>query len=89
LLLDVSTQSQVSVLMNGYINVKIVFPTDMTSAMTTSGYDPAKLIPEKRAGEETDIAGVALFLASKAGSYLNGNVLVCDGGRLSIVPSTY
>ncbi|KAL7892954.1 hypothetical protein HDV63DRAFT_413532 [Trichoderma sp. SZMC 28014] len=66
-----------------------LFPTDMTSAMTTSGYDPAKLIPEKRAGEETDIAGVALFLASKAGSYLNGNVLVCDGGRTAIVPSTY
>jgi NAD(P)-dependent dehydrogenase (short-subunit alcohol dehydrogenase family) len=74
---------------NGYTDIKIVFPTDMTSTMTGSGYDPAKLIPEKRAGEETDIAGVALFLASKAGSYLNGNVLLCDGGRTSIVPSTY
>lgn len=84
-----SVQPQTQVLMNGYTNIKTVFPTDMTSAMTTSGYDPAKLIPEKRAGEQTDIAGVALFLASKAGSYLNGNVLVCDGGRLSIVPSTY
>ncbi|KAH0593056.1 hypothetical protein MHUMG1_09303 [Metarhizium humberi] len=41
-----------------------LFPTDMTSAMTASRYDPVKLIPEKRAGEDTDIAGVALFIAS-------------------------
>ncbi|KAI2094528.1 hypothetical protein LOZ35_003717 [Ophidiomyces ophidiicola] len=66
-----------------------LFPTDMTSSMTSTGYDPSKLIPEGRAGMDADMAGVVLFLTSKAGSYLNGNVLVCDGGRLSIVPSTY
>jgi NAD(P)-dependent dehydrogenase (short-subunit alcohol dehydrogenase family) len=57
--------------------------------MTSTGYDVSKLIPEGRAGSETDIAGVVLFLTSKAGSYMNGNVVVCDGGRLSVVPSTY
>jgi NAD(P)-dependent dehydrogenase (short-subunit alcohol dehydrogenase family) len=61
----------------------------MTSSMTSTGYDVSKLIPEGRAGSETDIAGVVLFLTSKAGSYMNGNVVVCDGGRLSVVPSTY
>ncbi|CRG89151.1 hypothetical protein PISL3812_06187 [Talaromyces islandicus] len=66
-----------------------LFPTDMTSSMTSTGYDVSKLIPEGRAGSETDIAGVVLFLTSKAGSYMNGNVVVCDGGRLSVVPSTY
>lgn len=61
----------------------------MTTAMTGSGYDVSKLIPEGRAGSESDIAGVVLFVTSKAGAYLNGNVVVCDGGRLSVVPSTY
>lgn len=61
----------------------------MTTSMTSTGYDVSKLIPEGRAGAASDIAGLALFLASKAGAYLNGNVLVCDGGRLCVVPSTY
>lgn len=61
----------------------------MTTSMTSTGYDVSKLIPVGRAGSAPDIAGLALFLASKAGSYMNGNVLVCDGGRLCVVPSTY
>ena len=46
-------------------------------------------IPERRIGDEDDIAGAILFLVSKAGSYCNGNVLVTDGGRLSVNPATY
>lgn len=57
--------------------------------MMSTSYDTNKLIPEGRAGEEQDIAGMILFLTSKAGAYMNGCVLVCDGGRLSVVPSTY
>ena len=33
-----------------------------------------------RIGEPQDIAGTTLFLASKAGSYVNGATLTCDGG---------
>jgi NAD(P)-dependent dehydrogenase (short-subunit alcohol dehydrogenase family) len=47
------------------------------------------VIPEERAGDEQDMAGAVLFLVSRAGAYINGNVLVTDGGRLSILPSTY
>ncbi|CZR58285.1 related to 3-oxoacyl-[acyl-carrier-protein] reductase [Phialocephala subalpina] len=48
-----------------------------------------KFVPEERAGSIEDMAGSILFLTSKAGGYLNGNVLVTDGGRLAVVPSAY
>jgi NAD(P)-dependent dehydrogenase (short-subunit alcohol dehydrogenase family) len=34
----------------------------------------------KRIGEPDDIAGAALFLASRAGAFTTGQVLVVDGG---------
>ena len=37
--------------------------------------------PLKRAGTAGDIAGIVLFLCSKAGSYANGAVFLVDGGR--------
>lgn len=46
-------------------------------------------IPAERAGEEPEMAGITLFMASKAGGYLNGTTIVIDGGRLSILPSSY
>lgn len=46
-------------------------------------------IPEQRMGDEQDAAGAILFLASRAGAYCNGNVLVTDGGRLSVTPASY
>ncbi|KUL92288.1 hypothetical protein ZTR_02484 [Talaromyces verruculosus] len=66
-----------------------LFMTEMTSVMTSTSYDVGKLVPEGRAGEDQDIAGMILYLTSKAGAYLNGSVLVCDGGRLGVVPSSY
>ena len=46
-------------------------------------------IPEKRAGDKHDAAGAVLFLASRAGAYVSGNVLILDGGRLGMMPSSY
>ncbi len=37
-------------------------------------------VPMRRIGEPDEIAGVALMLASDAGSYINGQTLVIDGG---------
>jgi NAD(P)-dependent dehydrogenase (short-subunit alcohol dehydrogenase family) len=38
------------------------------------------LVPMGRVGQADDVAGVALFLASRAGAYVTGTVLPVDGG---------
>ncbi|KAH8722600.1 hypothetical protein GQ44DRAFT_686763 [Phaeosphaeriaceae sp. PMI808] len=69
-----------------------VYPSEMTLDLMRSsneGAFPKDFIPEERAGERKDMAGAVLFLASRAGGYVNGTVLLTDGGRLGIVPATY
>src|SRR5574344_175328 len=55
--------------------------TDMTRAgkgdIRTAGVDQ---IPLKRAGQTSDVANAALFLASDLSSYITGQVLGVDGG---------
>lgn len=46
-------------------------------------------IPAQRLGGAGDVAGLVLFLASQAGGYLNGSVVLNDGGRLCVLPGTY
>ncbi|KAL1847482.1 hypothetical protein Plec18167_005130 [Paecilomyces lecythidis] len=41
-----------------------------------------KLSPNQRLGRKEDIAGLVVFLASRAGSHLNGSVIVTDGGSM-------
>jgi NAD(P)-dependent dehydrogenase (short-subunit alcohol dehydrogenase family) len=50
---------------------------------------PADNSPAQRTGSEEDFAGTILYMASRAGAYLNGETLVTDGGRLSQLPSVY
>lgn len=50
---------------------------------------PRSFIPARRAGVIEDVAGLVLYLASRAGGFVNGSVLLNDGGRLSILPATY
>lgn len=47
------------------------------------------VIPATRSGDEEDLAGVVLFLCSRAGGYVNGCVVVVDGRRLSVLPASY
>jgi NAD(P)-dependent dehydrogenase (short-subunit alcohol dehydrogenase family) len=41
-------------------------------------------IPLRRAGEPDDIAGAVIFLASAAGSYVVGQTIIVDGGRVAL-----
>jgi 2-dehydro-3-deoxy-D-gluconate 5-dehydrogenase len=59
------------------------FETRMTANFLT---DPAKAYlkgvnPLRRLGQPGDLDGVALLLASEAGSYINGAVITVDGGQ--------
>jgi NAD(P)-dependent dehydrogenase (short-subunit alcohol dehydrogenase family) len=42
--------------------------------------DILAVTPQKRVGELQDLVGPAVFLASEAGSYMNGQTLFVDGG---------
>ncbi|KAK7902347.1 hypothetical protein LTR67_001992 [Exophiala xenobiotica] len=46
-------------------------------------------IPMTRSGGVEDISGAVLFLTSRAGAFVNGNVLISDGGQLAIEPASY
>jgi len=72
------------------INVNAIAPgyvrTDATQALQD---DPVRnkallsRIPAGRWGEPADIAGAAVFLASRASDYCHGTILVVDGGWLA------
>lgn len=55
----------------------------------TEGSFPREIIPARRGGGEEDIAGLILWLAGPSGGYVNGSIVVLDGGRMCIVPSAY
>ena len=42
-----------------------------------------KATPLKRVGNEDDIKGVIVFLASNASSYITGQIICVDGGVLA------
>ena len=66
-----------------------MFPSELAAGIIGDGVFPRTVIPLERVGTEEDMAGCILFLTSKAGAYLTGNVMLIDGGRLSMVPATY
>jgi NAD(P)-dependent dehydrogenase (short-subunit alcohol dehydrogenase family) len=56
---------------------KALWDTPAGEARASSG------TPLRRLGEPDDIAGAAVFLASKAGSWMTGQTIVVDGGSTS------
>jgi len=69
------------------INVNAIAPgymrTDNTAALQadqTRNRQILERIPAGRWGEPEDLAGAAVFLSSAASDYLNGHILVVDGG---------
>jgi NAD(P)-dependent dehydrogenase (short-subunit alcohol dehydrogenase family) len=58
------------------------FPSQMTQSVKNDGYERRSIeaTPLRRWGRPEDMAGAALFLASKAGAFVDGAVLAVDGG---------
>jgi NAD(P)-dependent dehydrogenase (short-subunit alcohol dehydrogenase family) len=68
-----------------HITVNAVAPGPFPSKMMAATLDAfgeaiAASAPLRRIGRDDDMAGVAVFLASRAGAYLTGTVIPVDGG---------
>jgi 2-deoxy-D-gluconate 3-dehydrogenase len=71
------------------INVNAIAPGYMRTTNTaalqadeTRNRQILERIPAGRWGEADDVAGAAIFLSSRASDYVNGHILVVDGGWL-------
>ena len=69
------------------VNVNAIAPgyihTDNTAALAADPVRSQQIavrIPAGRWGEPADLGGAAVFLAARASDYVNGHVLVVDGG---------
>jgi 2-deoxy-D-gluconate 3-dehydrogenase len=66
------------------INVTAIAPgafaSDMNRAARDQSDELAKRIPSRRIGTDEDMAGIAIYLASRAGDYVVGNTIAVDGG---------
>jgi NAD(P)-dependent dehydrogenase (short-subunit alcohol dehydrogenase family) len=56
------------------------FPSDMNKDARDHSAEVSARIPAGRIGTIEDMAGAAIFLASRAGDYVVGSTLVVDGG---------
>jgi NAD(P)-dependent dehydrogenase (short-subunit alcohol dehydrogenase family) len=74
-------------LANEHITVNAIAPGPFESKMTAFMFETPEsreaveqLVPLGRIGRPDDVAGLTLFLSSRAGSYLTGAVIPLDGG---------
>ena len=78
------TRRMAAKLIKDNINVTAICPgafeSDMNTAARDHGAEVAKRIPNKRIGTPEDMAGIAIYLASRAGDYVIGNSIAVDGG---------
>lgn len=56
------------------------FASEMNKAARDYGDELSKRIPARRIGTDEDMAGIAIYLASRAGDYVIGNSIAVDGG---------
>ncbi len=56
------------------------FKSDMNTAARDHADEVASKVPAGRVGSDEDMAGAAIYLASRAGDYIVGNTLTVDGG---------
>ncbi|KAK1147897.1 hypothetical protein N8T08_000412 [Aspergillus melleus] len=72
-----------------------IYPSELASSLIGNrkpeeeAFEDPRFIPARRFGGDEEMAGAILYLASRAGSYSNGSILLTDGGRLSVMTGTY
>jgi NAD(P)-dependent dehydrogenase (short-subunit alcohol dehydrogenase family) len=76
-----------------HVTVNAVAPGPFPSQMMASTLDAvgdaiAAKAPLRRLGRDDDMAGVAVFLASRAGAYLTGTIIPIDGGIATTASGT-
>ncbi len=78
------TRRMAARLINDNICVSGIAPGAFASEMNKAAKDQsdavANMVPAKRIGRDQDMAGAAVFLASRAGDYVVGDTLAVDGG---------
>jgi NAD(P)-dependent dehydrogenase (short-subunit alcohol dehydrogenase family) len=79
------TRTLAANLASRHINVNAIAPGPFESKMMAhtlaqAGDEIVQQVPRKRIGVPDDMAGAAIFLASRASSYVTGVVLPVDGG---------
>ncbi len=68
-----------------HITVNAIAPGFFESDMTVITSDEMRamvvsMVPRRRTGEAADMAGAAIYLASRAGAYVTGSVIPVEGG---------
>jgi NAD(P)-dependent dehydrogenase (short-subunit alcohol dehydrogenase family) len=78
------TRRMATKLIKEHINVTAIAPgafkSDMNKAARDHADEVAQRVPARRVGTDEDMAGVAIYLASRAGDYAVGVTIAVDGG---------
>ena len=78
------TRRMATKLIKDNINVTAIAPgafkSDMNRAARDHADEVATAIPARRIGTDEDMAGIAIYLASRAGDYVVGDTIAVDGG---------
>ncbi|HEY1751279.1 MAG TPA: SDR family oxidoreductase [Caulobacteraceae bacterium] len=78
------TRRMAARLVRDWIVVSAIAPGPFASSMNRDardrGDEVAKRVPMRRIGRDEDMAGAAIYLASRAGDYVVGETIAVDGG---------
>ena len=86
------TKRMAARLVQDSINVTSIAPGAFASELNRAARDHgdavAQRIPARRIGVDEDMAGAAIYLASRAGDYVIGETIAVDGGVVNAAPGT-